>query len=146
MDHPFNFLSKDLLTVIFEKLDFQAQTNLKQSSYNLYVDLQITNLYDLPEIFQEKLTDEILLSKQFQGIKKLNAEDNENITNIGIRDLTNLRELSISQNQNITDEGIKNLTNLQILVGNKNITDEGIKNLIFLRSFYINDSNITDKG
>src|SRR3972149_9558051 len=135
MNHPFNFLSKDLLITIFEKLNFQSQTNLKQSCHKFYIDLQITNLYDLPDIFQEKLTDEILLSNQFQKINKLNVSSNENITNNGIKDLINLQKLNISGNKKITDNGIKNLYNLRKLnvSGNKKITDDGIKNLTNLQ-------------
>ena len=46
MNHPFDILYRDLLITIFEKLNFQSQTNLctthperKQSCHNYYKDL-----------------------------------------------------------------------------------------------------------
>ena len=145
----FNILCRDLLITIFEKLDFEFQTNLKQSCHNYYGDLQITNFYDLSPKYQYKITDLILSSEQFQKIIKLNVSYNENISDDGIKNLTNLQELNINGNGNITDEGIKNLTNLQILniFDNSNITDEGIKNLTNLQELYISrNKNITNKG
>src|SRR3990170_3578855 len=115
MNYPFNFLYRDLLIAIFEKLDFQAQTNLKQSCHDFYMNLKVTNLYDLPFKYKPKLTDSILSSTQFQNITKLNLSYNENVTDEGIKNLTNITKLNLSHNENVTDERIKNLTNLRKL-------------------------------
>ena len=91
---PFNFLHKDLLNIIFQKLNFETQNNLKQSCHEFYTTLKITNLIGLSAIDRKKLTDKILSSDQFR----------------------NLQILDISGNNGITDKGIKNLTNLELLI------------------------------
>src|SRR3972149_1855897 len=128
-------LHKDLLIIIFEKLDFESQHNLRQSCHYFYTTLQITNLYDLSYEYQKKLTDEILSSDQFQKVTKLDISYNKKVTDNGIKNLYNLKKLNISGNENITNDGIKNLYNLRKIdiSANKKITDEGIKNLLNLQ-------------
>ena len=66
----------------------------------------------------------------------LNLYGNENITDEGIQNLTNIQNLNLygygNEKEHITDKGIKNLTNIHTLElgNNKKITNEGIKNLI----------------
>ena len=54
-----NFLHENLLTIIFEKLDFELQTNLcamhpkrNQSCHFCYVNLKVTNLNNMKIIFK----------------------------------------------------------------------------------------------
>jgi len=95
-----------------------------------------------------------------QEIKQLNVPNNENISDVSIRYLTNLTSLNASFNDNIrwlqsnvpfksriTDESVKHLTNLTSLNAsfNSKITDDGIKHLINLISLEASDNeNISD--
>ena len=96
--------------------------------------------------YDDDLTTEILLT--FKS-KIISIECNYNITNEGIKHLTQLRSLNLSSNKTITDEGIKPLTQLKNLnlFNNNTITDEGIKHLTQLRNLNLaGNRTITKKG
>jgi len=91
--------------------------------------------------------DDTIIKLYLTNIQWLDANNNPNITDSGIKGLTNLQRLYASYKSNITDVGIKGLTNLQRLnaYGNRNITDAGIKGLTNLQHLYAYDNpNITD--
>jgi Leucine-rich repeat (LRR) protein len=110
--------------------------------------LYLTNLQWLYAGYNPNITDGGI--KNLTNLQTLSiSSNNSNITDGGIKDLTNLQHLYVYCNPNITDEGIKNLTNLQTLEisTNKNITNEGIKNLTNLQRLDVgNNPNITYEG
>lgn len=68
-------------------------------------------------------------------------------TNDAVKDIISLKSLILSVQDDITDEGLKCLTNLTHLEVNPSITDEGLKNLNLLTSLSLNiNQNITDFG
>ena len=58
-----------------------------------------------------------ILKLYLTNFQHLDASHNRNITNVGIKGLTNLQGLYAYDNPNITD--IKHLTNLQLFNGNR---------------------------
>jgi len=110
-------------------------------------DLIIT---EIPDKFISKLTDDILSQSKFRKLTHLEASNNENITDVSVKLLTNLTYLEASGNKNITDESIRLLTKLIHLDANgynSNITDESIQlstNLTHLDAS--SNENITDES
>ena len=153
---------KDIWQIIFNKLDFMDQRNMRQVSKYFMINFPITNLYDnVPNI--HKLTDEVL--KLFSYVIKLNVTSNRKITNVnhmknlqilhagddcgindhGIQQLVNLTELNVNNNSKITN--VDHMKNLRILyAGYKcGIDDHGIQQLVNLTKLDVNsNSKITN--
>ena len=111
---------------------------------NLITDKGIKHLY---------LDELVFLSNIYitdYGIKHMDLlclQVNDNITNNGIKHMTNLKKLSVFYNNLIGDEGIKNM-NLKILSisHNNKITDNGIKHMQFHELYLNSNKIITDEG
>src|SRR5690606_37097551 len=59
--------------------------------------------------------EQLLYISKHIPIRKLNLYCNANITDDGIKNLTNIHTLDLSSSDTITDEGIKKLTNIHTL-------------------------------
>jgi hypothetical protein len=95
----------------------------------------------------DDMTDEGI--KHLTNITNLNLHNNIVITNEGIKHLTNIASLNLDDNEVITNEGIKHLTNITSLdlTSNGVITNEGIKHLTNISSLYLfNNVVITNEG
>jgi len=93
-----------LCSVIFKYLEFKDKHAFKRIC--AYTNkIQITDLYDVQRKYLRKLDDKIL--SNYKYVKRLNASNNKNITNIN--HMTKLKELDASGGCGIDDKGISNL-------------------------------------
>ena len=96
---------------VFEFLDQDILSQLRLRSVNKNTNrLRIVNFYIIDQKYLNKLNDKIL--KQYDYIKYLNASQNQNITNEGIKHMIQLHTLNALDNPNITDKGIKHMIHL----------------------------------
>ena len=132
-DYPF-----DIWNEIFEYLDQDILSQLRLRSVNKNTnELKIVNFFIIDQKYLNKLNNKIL--KQYDYIKYLNVWNNPNITDEGIKHMTQLHSLDASWNEKITNEGIKHMTQLHSLNAsyNEKITDEGIKHMTQLHSLNV---------
>ena len=125
-------LVPDITQLIFDRLDFLSQVNLRLVSKK-FATYPITNLFD--NIIPNKyvLTDKIL--KSYRSITKLDAGSNKKITDVS--HLTNLRILNacnLGINEcGIDNNGLRCLRNLIELDAGHNSKITNVNHLINLR-------------
>jgi hypothetical protein len=121
--------------------------NIKKYVYRLY-DPEINfDIEDFKNVFV--IYPNLQKLKYLKGIKKLDLNSNENITDEGLKHLKGIKELYLYHNENITDEGLKYLKGIKELdlCCNTNITDEGLKYLQGIKELNLNcNKNVTDEG
>lgn len=106
-------LPLEIVCYIFDYCSLPEQITLTQINHYYHNNLKITDFYNIDEKYQKKLTDDIL--KRYPYIKKLNAYDNLNITDEGIKHLdlntlnASLKFRSYADKSNITEDGIKHM-------------------------------------
>ena len=119
-----------LLTIVIEYLHFYDKHTLQK--INKYTNcIQITDLYNIKNIFLEKLDDNIL--KQYKSAIKLNVTDNQKITNIN--HMRKIKILNASGDCGINNESIK-LINPEILIAHGNTKITNINHMTNLRELY----------
>lgn len=130
-------IPSDIIRIIRDELNFKFQTNLRLVSKN-FTQYPITDLAF--GVLYTKFTDNIL--KSYLSATKLILFDN-NVTDINC--LINLHTLYILNGYNISDSGIKSLTNLTYLyiVDCEKITD--INHFINLQTLHITNRSIDHK-
>ena len=88
-----------------------------------------------------------LIKNIHNAINLILNHDGNSINNWNDNDLQYITDLAIWSNKNITDTGIKHMTNLTSLFCGDNITDDGIKHMTNLTSLNLqNNKTITDAG
>jgi Leucine-rich repeat (LRR) protein len=82
-----------------------------------------------------QVTDEGLVGlTNMKKLRLLNFDMNRNITNFGLKLMTNVTQLGLRNNLYLTDDGISQLTNLKILYLHTSQITNGMKNLVNLTS------------
>ncbi len=89
---------------LVSKCDFQIQLKLKHCNKYLF---KMVKIESVPQVLIKSLTDDIL---QCLNLRELNLTKNQQITDVGLQNLTNLRELNLIWNEKITDIGLQNLS------------------------------------
>src|SRR5271156_1122770 len=84
-----------------------SQLKLITVCSDFYQSLFITDLYNIPEVYRNKLTILILQQKKFSRLVQLNIQGNKNINNISF--LSNLKKLRVSYYCGIDQQGIQGL-------------------------------------
>lgn len=138
-------LPLELIQYMFDYLIFKDQINLKSLSKNYYHSLRIYDLYNIPEKYKDKLSDEIL--KNYSYIKYLDVSNNSNIKNIN--NLFNLQKLTAGRlcyDCKINDNDIKNLNLIELSIYNSDITN--LNHLTNLKKLTIQNikSKISNEG
>src|SRR5438445_12871210 len=93
----------ELFQIILGFSNFECQIRLAQLNKYLHDNLQIYDFLNIDTKYLQLLSNNIL--KKCKYIKQLNASDNPNITDEGIKHMK-LHTLYAARNEYITDEGI----------------------------------------
>lgn len=131
-----------IISIYLPLIDFVRFSTINKNMQNL-------PLYDY---IHTKYNEKIILkyAKYLKKIKIINynSKDDIDIDDNIISKLINLNCLMVENNNKITNEGLKYLTNLEniMLCNNNNISDDALKNLSKLKGLYLNGNNITDIG
>ena len=106
----------ELLIYISEFLDLPNKLNFKASCKLTKKYILITDFYNIPEKFIQKLSDKIISAypnlASLCASRSLDESKGGAITDNSIIKLTNLTKLDVFHNNNITVKSIKHLTNL----------------------------------
>ncbi len=95
----------DIWHVIFHHCDLPSQLKLIIACSDFYHSFFITDLYNIPEVYQNKLTNLVLQQKKFGRLVQLNMRYNENINDVSF--LSNLKKLNIGYLCKIDQQKIK---------------------------------------
>src|SRR4029078_2127701 len=90
-------LNKDVLNIIFKKLDIRSQLRLRSTCKRYKGKLDITDLYNINN--KNKLTDNIVI--QYPKLLLLDASYNIKITDATVAQLKQLHTLDARNNPNI---------------------------------------------
>ena len=109
----------ELWQIIFDFSEIKEQVYLRTSQVELYTNIDIVDLYNIPSDLSKKLSDKVL--RNYPKLEVLHADYNEKITTV--KHLKNLRELHARHCCGISDKGIDN-PKLEVLDAsdNENIT------------------------
>ena len=70
----------DIMSVIFDNLDFKSQIKFRQISDIMYDNLQVTDFFDIDNAIKRKLSNKILVNYPY--IKRLDGAFNRKITSV----------------------------------------------------------------
>src|SRR5271170_6160902 len=121
----------DIWHVIFHHCDLLSQLKLIIVCSDFYHSFYITDLYNIPDIYENKLTKLVLQQRKFSRLVQLNIQGNKNINNISF--LSNLKKLRVSYYCGIDQQGIQGLNLIEFDI-NQN---EKIKDVSFMTSLKI---------
>jgi hypothetical protein len=119
---------KDVLKLIFNKLDILSQLRLRQTCKYFYQFLLVIDLYNINSKSRHKLTDTII--QQYKSLEQLDLLYNYCVTDLALKDLP-IKKLAVTSS-NISNDAIKGLTKLKELLAegpNTMISDEGFVDL-----------------
>src|SRR5271154_1338888 len=93
----------DIWRIIFHHCDLLSQLKLIIVCSDFYHSFFSTDLYNIPDIYQNKLTNLVLQQRKFGRPFQLNIRDNKNINDISF--LTTLKKLYIGSSCRIDQKG-----------------------------------------
>ena len=118
----------DIWHVIFRHCDLLSQLTLITSCSDFYRSFFITDLCNIPNIYQNKLTDLVLQQRKFSRLVKLDIRHNKNINDISF--LTTLKKLYVNHLCGIDQQGIYRLDLIELYAD----SNEKIKDVSFMTS------------
>lgn len=132
-----------------ENLDMSncSQREINDDSFQHLIKIKELNLLGCNQswIFNNHFTDKLF--DYVYGLETLEIDDNHVITDVGLKQLTDLVSLYLSNCNKITDNGIINLIKLKKLYLYKiNISDNVFEKLNNIKELSLTDCQITDNG
>src|SRR5271154_4121388 len=94
----------DIWYAILQHCDFLSRLRLISVCSTFYHSLFITDMYDIPNAYKNKLTNLTLKQKKFSKIIRLNISKKNDINDVLF--LTNLKQLNISHDCGVDQSGI----------------------------------------
>ena len=121
-----NIYPLDIWHIIFHHCDLLSQSELIIVCSDFYNSFFITDLYNISNIYQNKLTMLVLQQRKFNKLIRLDIRSNQHINNISF--LTTLKKLRVGYSCRITQQGIQGLNLIDFDAGH----NEQIKNISFM--------------
>jgi len=112
----------DIWDDIFQRCDLLSQLNLFAVCSDFYRSFSITDLYNIPEKYRNRLTILVLRQTKFGRLVQLNVGGNKHVTDVSF--LTALKNLNVNGQCGVDQQGIKGL-NLRVLYAAGNEKNKG---------------------
>lgn len=136
-------MCKDIWKIIFDNLDIKSQLQLRATCREFRSRLQIIDLFNIPEEIAQRLNDNII--SLYPNLQLLNASNNPNITDNGIKHLrlhTLNANVRFYNNYSVDAETLP-LFNKHSNYNNR-ISNDGIINMPLTNLFASNNISITN--